>query len=59
MNTEDVKIEFPKLIIASNKIFLIVAGRIMALHTCIWKNENSFISMNKLQIRLHTSCHPD
>ena len=43
MNTEDVKIEFPKLIIASDKIFLIVAGRIrdnvnMALHTCIWKN---------------------
>ena len=28
MNTEDVKIEFPKLIIASDKIFLIVAGRI-------------------------------
>ena len=59
MNTEDVKIEFPKLNIASDKIFLIVAGRIMALHTCIWKNENSFISMHKLQIRLHTSCHPD
>lgn len=47
MNTEDLRIEFPKLIIASDTIFLILAWRI------------SFASMNKLQIRLHTSCHAD
>ena len=52
MNTEDLRIEFPKLIIASDTIFLILAWRIN-------KNKDSFASMNKLQIRLHTSCHAD
>ena len=52
-NTEDVRIAFPKLIIASDTILLIVALRIM------WKNIDSFVPVIKLQIRLHTSCHAD
>ena len=71
-NTEDVRIAFPKLIIASDTIFLIVAWPLnnistflpsnninMSPRTCMWKNKGSVASINKLQIILHTSCHPD